>query len=148
MLLALILLGDYNNPSAIQLLEKDQDGLLKAFRKDLADLFKATECQNRKVETHRIGLVRRVFMIAGGLENAHQLKFGQESTAIGNLNLLGSFVGIPGSIAVRNFNLRALRSALSRSKAITNDYIDTLDIAKLISQLMTSLLIGFQSNLV
>ncbi|KAG4434990.1 hypothetical protein IFR05_009515 [Cadophora sp. M221] len=125
-LLALSLLDDYNTPSAIQLLEKDQDGVLQVFHKDLADLFKATECQNRKAELHIIGLY----------------------TAIDNLNLLGSFVGVTGSNRFGNFDLQAILSALSGSKAITNEYIDALDIAELISQLTTLLPIGFQSNLV
>ena len=148
MLLALSLLEDYNTPSAIQLLEKDQDGVLQAFHKDLADLFKAIECQNRKAELHIIGLVRRVFMLAGGPEDVHQLKFDQEYTAIDNLNLLGSLVGVTGSNRFRNFDLQAILSALSRSKAIAKEYIDALDIAELISQLTTLLPIGFQSNLV
>ncbi|KAH8792194.1 hypothetical protein F5882DRAFT_437771 [Hyaloscypha sp. PMI_1271] len=146
-LLALSLLEDYNTPSAIQLLEKDQDGVLQAFHKDLADLFKATECRNRKAELHIIGLVRRAFMLAGGPEDVHQLTFDQEYTAIDNLNLLCSLVGVIGSSRVRNFDLQAILSALSRSKAFTNEYIDALDITELISQLKTLVPIGFQSNL-
>ena len=150
MLLALSLLEDYNTPSAIQLLEKNQDGVLQAFRKDPADLFKAasTGCQNRKAETHFIGLIRRVFIFAGGLEDVHQLKFDHECTAIDNLNKLGSLVSITGSICFRNSDLQAILSALYKSKAIANEYIDTLDIAELISKLMTLLPIGFQSDLV
>jgi hypothetical protein len=68
--------------------------------------------------------------------------------AIDNLNLLGSLVGVIRSNCLWNFNLQAILSALSRSKAIANEYIDTLDIAKLFSKLMTLLLIGFQSDLV
>ena len=149
-LLALSLLEDYNSPSAIQLLEKNQDEVLRAFRKDSADLFKAasTKCQNRKGETHFIGLVRRVFIFAGGLEDVHQLKFDHEGTAIDNLNKLGSLVSITGLSCFRNFDLQAMLSALYKSKAITNEYIDNLDIAELISKLMTLLPIGFQSNLV
>lgn len=147
-LLALSLPNDYDTPSVIQLLEKNQEEVLQAFGIDLADLFKTAECKNRKEATHFIGLTRRAFMVAGGLENVHQLKFfDQEYTAIDNLNLLGSLVGVTGSNHFRNFDLQAILSALSRSKAITNEYIDTLDIAELISQLMTLLPIGFQSNL-
>lgn len=148
MFLALSLLKDYNTPLAIQLLEKDKDKVLQAFRKDLADLFKAAECRNRKAKLHHIGLIRRAFMIAGGPVDVYQLKFDQEHTAIDNLNLLGSLVDVTGSDGFTNSDLQAILSALSRSKAITNEYIDTLDIAKLISQLMTLLPIGFQSNLV
>jgi hypothetical protein len=149
-LLALSLLEDYNTRSAIHLLEKNQDGVLQAFRKDSTDLFKATfaKCQNRKAEAQLIGLVRRVFIFAGGLEDVHQLKFDSECTAIDNLNKLGSLVSITGSICFRNFDLQAILSALYKSKAITNGYIDTLDIAELISKLMTLLPIGFQSDLV
>ena len=147
-LVLLALLKGYDTPSAIQLLEKDQYGVLQAFRKDLADLFKAAECQNRKAETQSIGLVRRAFMVAGGKEDVHQLKFDRGYTAIDNLNLLGSLVGVTGSNRFRNFDLQAILSALYKSKAITNEYIDTLDIAELISQLMALLPIEFQSNLV
>ena len=142
------LLNDYNTPSVIQLLEKDQDGVLQAFGIDLADLFKTAESQNSKAATHFIGLIRRAFMVAGGPENVHQLKFDQEYTAIDNLNLLGSLVGVIGSNRFWNFNLQAILSALSRSKAIANEYIDTLDIAELIVKLITLLPIGFQSDLV
>ena len=149
-LLALSLLEDYNTPSAIQLLEKNQDGVLQAFRKDSTDLFKAmsAKCQNRKAEAQLIGLVRRVFIFADGLEDVHQLQFAQEYTAIDNHNLLGSLVGVTGSSRFRNFDLEAILNALSRSKAITNECIDALDIAELISQLTASIPIGFQSNLV
>jgi hypothetical protein len=149
-LLALSLLEDYNTPSAIQLLEKNQDGVLQAFRIDSTDLFKATsaKCQNRKAEAQLIRLVRRVFIFADGLEDVHQLKFDNEFTAIDNLNKLGSLISITGSICFRNFDLQAILSALYKSKAITNEYINTLDIAELISKLMTLLPIGFQSDLV
>jgi hypothetical protein len=139
-LLALLLFKDYNTPSALQLLEKDQYEVLQAFRKDVADLFKAAECEDRKAELQRIGLVRRAFIIAGGLEDVHQLKFDPEYNAIDNLNLLGSLVGVTGSNRLRNFDLQAILSALHKSKAITNKYIDILDIA----ELMTLLPIGFQ----
>ncbi|KAF4632745.1 hypothetical protein G7Y89_g5381 [Cudoniella acicularis] len=148
-LLALSLLEDYNGPSAIQLLKKNQDKVLRAFQKDSADLFKAAsaECQNRKAQIHFIRLVRRVFIFAGGLEDVHQLKFDHEGTAIDNLNKLGSLLSITGSSCFRYFDLQAILSALYKSKAITNEYIDNLDVAELISKLMTLLLIGFQSNL-
>jgi hypothetical protein len=89
-----------------------------------------------------------VFIFAGGLEDVHQLKFDNECTAINNLNKLGSLVSITGSICFRNFDLQAILSALYKSKAITNKYINTLDIAELISKLMTLLPIRFQSDLV
>ncbi|KAF7861554.1 hypothetical protein EAF04_008116 [Stromatinia cepivora] len=143
-LLALSLLDDYSTPSAIQLLEKDQGGVLQAFRKDSADLFKAAsaKCQKRKV-----GLVRRLLILAGGPEDPYQLNFDREHTTIDNLNLLGSLVNVTSSNRFKNFDLQAILSALYKSKAITNEYIDALDIAELISQLMTLLPIGFQSNL-
>jgi hypothetical protein len=149
-LLALSLLEDYNTPSAIRLLEKNQDGVLQAFQKDSTDLFKVTsaKCQNRKADTQLIGLVRRLLIFASGPEDVHQLKFDQEYTAIDNHNLLGSLVSVTGSNRFRNFDLQAILSALYKSKAITNEYIDTLDIAELIKKLMTLLPIGFQSDLV
>ncbi|KAF4632607.1 hypothetical protein G7Y89_g5518 [Cudoniella acicularis] len=110
-LLALSLLEDYNSPSAIQLLEKNQDKVLRAFRKDFTDLFKAVsiKCQNRKAETHFIRLVRRVFIFASGLEDVYQLKFDYEGTAIDNLNKLGSLglpTKVPEQLPLRN-KLRA-----------------------------------------
>jgi hypothetical protein len=124
--------------------------VLQAFGKDPADLFKATsaKCRNRKAEAHLIGLVRRLLILAGGPEDPHQLQFDQEYTPIDNLNLYGSLVGVTGSNRFGNFDLQAMLSALSGSKAITDEYIDTLDIAELSSQMMTSLPIGFQSGLV
>lgn len=150
MLLALSLLDDYDTPSAIQLLEKDQDAVLQVFLKDPAALFRAAERQDRDAELYTIGLVRLVFMLAGGPEDIHQLKFSQEKTAPDNLNLLGSLVGVTGSNRSGNFGLQAILSALSRSKAIPNEFVDTLDIAELISQLilMTLLPSGFRSYLV
>lgn len=50
-LLGLFLLEDYNTPLAIQLLEKDQEGVLQVFSKRLTDLFKATECKDHEVDT-------------------------------------------------------------------------------------------------
>jgi hypothetical protein len=149
-LLALSLLKDYNTPSAIQLLEKNQDGVLQAFRKDPIDLFKATsaKCQTRKAEAQLNGLIRRLLIFAGGPEDVHQLKFDQDYTAIDNHNLLGSLVSVTGSNSFRNFDLQAILGALYKSKAITNEYINTLDIAEFISKLMTLLPIGFQSDLV
>jgi hypothetical protein len=147
-LLALLSFKDYNTLAAIQFLEKDQDGVLQAFRKDLADLLKATDCHNREAELHIIGFIRRLLILAGGLEDPHQLKFDQEYTAIDTLNLLGSLIGVTRSNRFGNVDLKAILSALSKSKAITNEYINTLDIAELISQLMTLLPIGFQSDLV
>ncbi len=148
MLLALSLLQDYNTPSVIQLLEKDQDEVLQAFRKDPTDLFKAAsaKCQRRKAEAHLIGLVRRLFIFSGSQDDPHQLKLDQEYTAIDNFNLYGSLVGVAGSNRFGNFDLQGMLSALSRSKAITGEYIDTLDIAGLRSQMMTFLPIGFQSD--
>lgn len=150
MLLALSLLEDYNTPLAIQLLEKNQDGVLQAFRKDSTDIFKAmsAKCQNRKAEAQLIGLAQRLLVFAGSPGDVHQLQFDQEYTAIDNHNLLGSLVSVTGSSRFRNFDLQAILSALYKSKAITNEYIDTLDIAELIGKLMTLLPIGFQSNLV
>jgi hypothetical protein len=149
MLLALSLLEDYNTPSAIQLLEKNHDGVLQAFRKDPTDLFKAAsaKCQNRKAEAQLIGLVQLLLIFASNPEDVHQLKFDQEYTAIDNHNLLGSLVRITGSNCSRNLE-QAILSPLYKSKAITNEYIDTLDIAELISKLMTLLPIRFQSDLV
>jgi hypothetical protein len=47
--------------------------VLQAFRKDSTVLFMATsaKCQNRKAEAQLIGLVRRVFIFADGLEDVH-----------------------------------------------------------------------------
>lgn len=87
-------------------------------------------------------------MIAGGPEDAHQLKFDQVYTTIDNLNLLGSHVGVTTSNRLRKIDLPTILSALFRSKTITNDDIDALNIVKLIGQLVTLLPIGFQSNLV
>jgi hypothetical protein len=142
------LLNDYNTPSAIQLLEKDQDRVLQAFGIDLADLLKTAESQNSKAASYFIGLIRHAFMVASGPENVHQLKFDQEYTAINNLNLLSSLVGVIRSNRFWNFNLQAILSALSRFKAIANKYINTLDISELIIKLITLLPIGFQSDLV
>jgi len=139
---------DYNTLSAIELLEKDQDRVLQAFRKDVADLFKAADCRTRKAELHIVGFIRRLFILVGGLEDSHQLKFDQEYTAIDILDLLGSRIGVTRSIRFGNVDLQAILSAFSKSRAITNKYIDALDTAELTSQLMTLLPIGFQSNLV
>ncbi|KAH6667756.1 hypothetical protein B0J14DRAFT_567126 [Halenospora varia] len=134
-LLALSLLKDYNTLSAIQILDKDHDEVLQAFRKDPADLFKtaSAECQNRKAEAHLIGFLRRLLILAGGPEDPHQFKFDQEDTAI----------GVTGANRFGNFHFQAMLSPLSRSKAIT----DTLDIAELSSQMMTFLPIRFQPDL-
>jgi hypothetical protein len=87
-------------------------------------------------------------ILAGVLEDVHQLKFELEYTAIENLNLFGSLVGVTGLNHFRNLDLHAILSALSRSKAITGEYIDPFDIAELINQLMIFLRIGFQPDLV
>ena len=108
----------------------------------------SAKCQNRKAEAQLIGLAQRLLMFAGSPGDVHQLQFDQEYTAFDNHNLLGSLVSVTGSSRFRNFDLQAILSALYKSKAITNEYIDGLDIAELISQLMTLLPIGFQSNLV
>lgn len=51
--------------------------------------------------------------------------------AINILNLLGSYISITRLIRFGNINLQAILSALSKSKAIINKYINTLDTAKL-----------------
>jgi hypothetical protein len=89
-----------------------------------------------------------VFIFASSLEDVHQLKFNNKCTAINNLNKLGSLISIIGSICFKNFDLQAILNALYKSKAITNEYINTLNIAKLISKLITLLPIKFQLNLV
>jgi hypothetical protein len=62
---------DYNTLSAIELLEKEQDRVLQAFRKDVADLFKAADCRNHKAELHIVGFIRRLLILASGLEDSH-----------------------------------------------------------------------------
>ena len=119
MLLAL-LLEDYNATSATQLLEKDDT----------------------------IGLVRRLHILAGGTVNVHQLEFDHANTGRENVNLYGSLVGVTGSNHFENIDLQAMLSALSRSKAINDEDILALDISELISQMMTFLPIGLQSDLV
>jgi len=52
---------------------------------------------------------------------------------INTLNLLGSLISFTRSNRFRNIDLKAILSTLSKSKAITNKYINTLDIAELIS---------------
>jgi hypothetical protein len=89
-----------------------------------------------------------LLILAGGPEDPNQLKFDQEYTAIDNLNLYGSLIGVTGSNCFRNFDLQAILSTLYKAKAITNEYIYTLDIAELIRKLMTLLAIEFQSDLV
>ena len=150
MLLALSLLKDYNTPSAIQLLEKNQDGVLQAFGKDPAALFMAAsaKCQNRKAEAQIIGLVRRLLILAGGPEDYHQLRLDQEYTAMENLNFYGSLVSVTGSNRFGNFDLQSILDALSRSKAITDKDIDLCDIAESMRQMMTFLPIEFQPGLV
>jgi hypothetical protein len=149
-LLALTLLEDYNHPEAIQLLDKDQDEVLQAFRKDHVDLFAAasTKYQRHKAEAHLIGLVRRLLILAGGPEDPHQLKFDREYRAIYNLNLLTSFVGINRSNRICNLDFQAILSALYKSKAIANEHINTLNIFEFFSKLIILLPIGFQSSLV
>jgi hypothetical protein len=53
--------------------------------------------------------------------------------AIDILDLLGSHISVTRSIRFRNIDLQAILSALSKSKAITNKYINTLHTAELTS---------------
>ena len=149
MLLALSLLKDYSTPTAIQLLEKDQNRVLQAFEKS-PDLFKAVSAnsQNHKAKTQVIGLVQRLLIFAGGREDFHQFRLDRDYTAIDNVNFYGSLVSVTGSNRFGDFDLQSMLSALSKSKAITSEDIDALDISELRIQMMTFLPIGFQSDLV
>lgn len=150
MFLALNLLQNYDTPSAIHLLEKDQEELLQAFRKDPAGLLKAVsaKCQNLKSEFHIIALLRGLLEFCEGRTDFHQHKFDQECTANDNVNLYGSLVGVTGSNCFGNFDSQAMRSALSKSKAYADEDVHTLDITELSSQMIRFLPIGFQSDLV
>ncbi|KAG9229879.1 hypothetical protein BJ875DRAFT_521732 [Amylocarpus encephaloides] len=145
--LVLLVLGslkDHHTPSAIQLLEKDQDGVLQAFQKDPADLFQAvpTTSQDRQTEVHLIALVRRLLILAGGPADSPRVKLDPKYTAMENLNLYGSLVGITGSHQFGPFDSRPLHKALSESRVSANGDC-MLDIASLTCQMMASLPIGF-----
>ncbi|KAH8591182.1 hypothetical protein B0O99DRAFT_632669 [Bisporella sp. PMI_857] len=138
---------DYNNSSAVQLLERNQHGVLQAFRKDPADLLDAAlaGCQNYKAKAQLIGPIRWILALAGGPEDDHQLVFDQEHTPF-NINLLGSLVNTINSNCFRDVDLKAISNALSRSGAITGECIDALQIAETI-QLMSLLSAEVQSSM-
>lgn len=140
--IALNLVKDYDTPSVIKLLQKDQDELLEAFRKDYADLLKAApEISQQTAEFHRISLRRRLLVFAGGKDDFRQRKVDPKYTADDNANFYGSLVGITGSNRFGSFDPQELCKALSRSKVFANDD-HVLDIASLTSQMMASLPIG------
>jgi hypothetical protein len=135
-LLGLSLLKDYNTPSAIRLLEKTEDEVLKAFRKAPADLHWAAfaNFQNHAAEAQTIGLVRHLFVCAGGLKDFRQLDFVPQYRTIDDLNKVGILVGITGLNCCRSFDLQAITRALE-SRAIADEHIDALDTDDLIQGL-------------
>lgn len=66
--------------------------------------------------------------------------------AINVFNLYSSLVSVTRSNYFKNSDLQSMLSALSKSNMLTDKDISTLSIAKLISQLITFLLIKFQLN--
>jgi hypothetical protein len=148
--LALNLLQNYDTPSAIHLLEKDQEEVLQVFRKDPADLLKAVSAkyQNPKSGFHIIALLRGLLEFCDGRKDFQQHEFDQECTTNDNVNLYGSLVGVTGSNCFGNFDSQAMRSALSKSKVYADEDVYTLDISELSSQMIRFLPIGFQSDLV
>jgi hypothetical protein len=140
--LSLNLLKDYDTPLVLELLGKDQDELLQAFRKDYTDLFVSANAQ-QSIEFHNISLLRRLFVFSGGRDDLWQRKFDPKYTVNDNVNLYGSLVGIAGSNRFGSFDLQAILKALSKSKVFTNDDICTLDIVNLTSQMIAFLPIGF-----
>jgi len=134
---------------AIQLLEKDQNEVLQAFKKDLEDLLIAALAQrhNHKAETLFIRFSRCLLILANSLKDLYQvtnlLRNDQEYTAIEILKLYGSLVGVTRSNHLGNSDLQAMLNALSRSNVLTDEDISTLGVTELISQLMTFLLIRF-----
>jgi hypothetical protein len=147
-LLALLPRRDYKAPSVLQLLDKDQKQVLRALWRDLADLFKGTERRDGEEAIRLIGLLRRVFVVAGGQEDAHQLQLVQGYTAHDAFSLIGSLFGITGSNCLRRLDLGAILSAVHESDAFCNDYPDPLDITKSIIHLLKLLEAGVESNLV
>ena len=71
---------------AIYLLEKYQDEMLQAFRKDSTDLFNRMfviyEC--RQAEAHLIGIVQRLFIFASRPRDLHPLQYGYQCRTIYN----------------------------------------------------------------
>jgi hypothetical protein len=142
--LVLNLLNDYDAAPVLELLRKDQDELLQAFRKDHTDLFKAAPANPQRIaEFHRISLLRRLFVFSGGRDDFLQRKIDPKYTANDNVNLYGSFVGVTGSNRFGNFDSQAMLSALSKSKVFTDEDIRTLNIVELSGQMLASLPIGF-----
>lgn len=160
MFLGLCLLNDYDNPSAVELLGKDQDELLQVFRKLRKDLStspprnsvanfetkaRSTNAQNC-AEYHSISLLRCLLEFSGGREDFLQHKFDPSYTAIDNARLYGSLLDITGSNPFGNFDSQKMRKALLRSKVFTKDDISTLDVAQLSDRMMACLPIGFPNG--
>ena len=137
---------------AIQLLEKDQNEVLRAFGEDLEYLLTVTLSQHRNCKAGPlvIRFLQCLLILAGSPGDLNQVKTqltnDQEYTAINVFNLCGSLISVTGSNHFGNSDLQSMFSALSRSNVLTDKDISTLGITELISQLITFLPIEFQSN--
>ena len=151
MLNALISYNDYNSPSALKLLEKDEKELLRCFWKVNWDLPTADSMagsnKNHRIQRHETSLIQKVFKLAGGCpQNDLQHDLDPGVTAFENARICGHVVGIDGSNSFGNFDAQKMCDALSKSKLLAN--VSKFEIATLTSQIIPSVLIGYPQDLV
>lgn len=128
---------------AFELLGKDEDQLLEGFRHDHTNLLEVVSSYQRDAEYHKLSVCWSVLASCGVKNDFRPRKFDPKYTYKENADIIGALVGISGPNHFGDFDSQAMLNDLSYSKIFTQDEISMLDIAKLTSEMATSLQIGF-----
>ncbi|KAI9736731.1 MAG: hypothetical protein M1834_000935 [Cirrosporium novae-zelandiae] len=132
-------LKDYNSTSAVEILAKDEDGLLSPFREIHSDL---SDSDQRQI----ISLVRLLLELCGGQVEVEQHYLNASYLYKNNEVLYGSLFGIKGQKRFGEFNPEELYKAISRSNVFTGSEIDVSNLIPWSTMLMVHLHIGYQTH--
>ena len=153
--IALNLLGNYDTPTALALLGKDQEQLLESFwSTDLStwllvadfEITPGSRVSQNIAKSHIISLLRYLVEFFEGREDKRQHKLDPRYTVKFNANIYGSIVGVSGSKPFGIFDPQKILDALATSPLFPDDTVRELDVIKLSAQMMAQLPIGFRNG--
>lgn len=129
------LLESHNPPKALELLAKDQDGLLRILKDCEEDPFKTLPgpqlSADTKSELRKISLLRNLLHVSEGKVDFRPQALESESNFSNNLNPYGSLVGVNGTNSFGNFDPKEMDDALLKSPMFRSDSdthsLDTVD---------------------
>ncbi len=127
----------YDTPSALDILERDEDDWLQPFRNGHTDLFWLMMAADfpigirKELEQQMISLFRSFLEFSDGKVDCRQHNFGMDYTTSQNASLCASFLGISCSSQFGRFDPEEMQGALSKSKLFAEhskpDIPNTLD---------------------